>query len=250
MSGGVMSQLRSRLAAWQAFRVVLWLTGAIGGIALAAIALDAAVDLPDAARVAVPWLAGLCALVIVARGWLQNRRMTEYESARIFEQSGASPGNRLSNAVQMAGRAGATPVEEYLRLETIELGRQTAAPLKAWPVVRSAVRAAATGAVVVTALWAGMALFGGNVLESVLPRFTDPRGDHPPFSNVHLEVAPGAVRVLYGGQLDVKARVSGQPVDRLWLVAQAGTNVIRAAMFLAPDKSFFQSLANLREPVM
>ena len=54
--------------------------------------------------------------------------------------------------------------------------------------------------------------------------------------------------MLYGGQVEVRARASGRPADKLWLVANSGTNALRAIMFLAPDKTFFQTLANLREP--
>jgi hypothetical protein len=61
-------------------------------------------------------------------------------------------------------------------------------------------------------------------------------------------VTPRVASVLFGGQLEVHATVSGRPADKLWLVARTGGSETRAMMFLAPDKSFFQSLANLREP--
>jgi len=47
--------------------------------------------------------------------------------------------------------------------------------------------------------------------------------------------------------VDVKAQTSGRPVDKLWLVARSGTNTSRTIMFLAPNRTFFQTLANLRE---
>jgi hypothetical protein len=37
-------------------------------------------------------------------------------------------------------------------------------------------------------------------------------------------------------------------VEKLWLATRSGSNETRAIMFLAPDKSFFQTLVNLREP--
>ena len=46
----------------------------------------------------------------------------------------------------------------------------------------------------------------------------------------------------------MRAVTRGMSVDKLWLVAKSGTNETRAIMFLAPDKSFFQTLVNLREP--
>ena len=80
------------------------------------------------------------------------------------------------------------------------------------------------------------------------PRFLDAHGDHPPYSRLRIVVAPGRTDVLYGGEVEVRAMTSGRPVDKLWLVTRTGTQETRAMMFIAPDKSFFQSLANLREP--
>jgi hypothetical protein len=83
-----------------------------------------------------------------------------------------------------------------------------------------------------------------------MPRFTDPKGDHPPYSKLRFQVAPGQTNVLFGGSIEVRVTVEGgQPVaGKLWLVARSGTNELRTMMFLASDRSFFQSLANLREP--
>ena len=36
-------------------------------------------------------------------------------------------------------------------------------------------------------------------------------------------------------------------MDKLWVVARNATNETRSTMFLAPDRSFFQTLVNLRE---
>jgi len=97
--------------------------------------------------------------------------------------------------------------------------------------------------------WLLLATMGADVLSAVWPRFADPRGDHPPFSRLKIEVQPRGAEVLYGGQLELRATTSGRPVDKLWLVARAGTNVNRSLMFLAPDRTFFLNLASLREPV-
>jgi len=100
------------------------------------------------------------------------------------------------------------------------------------------------------------------VIRAVLPRFLDPRGDHPPYSRLSFEVEPGDSEVAYGGQLEVCVRASGRPVEKLWLVSRdlddkdagpapshnAGRD-LRATMFVAPDGSHFQTLANLRRPM-
>src|SRR6185503_14767851 len=68
------------------------------------------------------------------------------------------------------------------------------------------------------------------------------------YSKLKIEVLPGGAEVLFGGQIEVRATAKGRPVDKLWLAAKASTNAARTIMFLSPDKSFFQTLANLREP--
>jgi len=71
-------------------------------------------------------------LLVILRGLLGWRSLTELRAARLFERAEPAVGNRLSNAVQLAAQTGASPVEEFLRREAIELARDTAATLKTW----------------------------------------------------------------------------------------------------------------------
>ena len=249
MNGGELSFLRRRLTGWLVFRTGLVVAGIAGGAMLLALFLDAALDLPEVIRAAVPWLIVLCMLAIIAAGLLGWRQLSDFRAARMFEKSGRGLGNRLTNAVQLSTQAGATPAAEYLRREAVELGRRSAENLQAWPAMRPAVKQAAKLAGVVALVWICVAVFGWHLLESVWPRFSDPHGDHPPYSRVWIRVTPGRAAVIYGGQLEIRAQAGGLPVDKLWLVAASGGNSTRTVMFLAPDKSFFQTLANLREPV-
>ena len=210
--------------------------------------MDAGFDLSDHTRLAIPWLLVLGVVLVLADGIRRWRALTEFRAARLLERTELSLGNRLSNAVQLSAQSGASPVAEYLRQESIELGRSAAANLRAWPAMRPTLKLAGATALASLLGWLCLVVFAGGVLSAVAPRFLDPRGDHPPFSRVNFEVAPGGAEVLFGGGVDVKARTTGPPVDKLWLVTRSGTNVSRAIMFLAPDKSFFQTLANLREP--
>jgi uncharacterized protein YdcH (DUF465 family) len=95
--------------------------------------------------------------------------------------------------------------------------------------------------------WGVLLLTSPTLLQAILPRFLDARGDHPPYSRLIIQVTPGAASILYGGQMEVRATAHGRLADKLWLVQRTGTRQTRAIMFLAPDKSFFQTLANLRE---
>ena len=248
MSRGVLHHLRARLAGWLALRTGVLLAGVVGLTALLAVILDAALDLPEAARAAAPWVLALCGCFVLGWGVWLWRRFEEQRVARLFERAQPALGSRLINAVQLAQRTGAAPVEEVLRREAVELGRKAAASALVWPAVRAGVKTSAAVAGLALAAWLGLLLAGGDILRAVAPRFLDPAGDHPPYSKLRIEVSPAGAQVLYGGQVEVRARTSGRPVDKLWLAARSGTNALSAIMFLAPDKTFFQTLVNLREP--
>ncbi len=248
MRESILQTLRVGLTRWLAARVAVLTLGTLGALTLGAVLLDAALDLPEAVRAAAPWLLGAVLVVALAAAVWEWRRVTEMGVARRFERMDASLGNRLTNAVHFAPRTGTTPIEEFLRGESVALGRQAAATLQAWPVVRRRFARASAFVGCVAGAWLALLAAGNELAQAVLPRFADPHGDHPPYSRLKIEVAPGRAEVLYGGQVEIRATTRGRPVDKLWLVARAGTNVNRAIMFLAPDKSFFQTLVNLREP--
>src|ERR1041384_5213969 len=248
MNDGVLNPLRMRLAGWLALRLLLILLGALGSAALASILCDVALDLPEEVRVAAPWILAASAVALICVGIWQWRGLDERRVARLFERTEPALGNRLTNAVLLAAKTGASSVEEFLRREAIDLGHRTASGLKAWPVVQRPLKFAVVAAVAALLAWAGFLGLAGDVKEVVFPRFLDPRGDHPPYSKLKIDVQPRSTEVLYGGQVEVRATANGRPVDKLWLVAKATTNSARTIMFLAPDKSFFQTLATLREP--
>ena len=249
VSAGIQEASRRRWGGWLALRTCLTLLGVIGGAALIAIAVDAVIDLPESGRVVAPWLLGAGGLLVLALSVRQWRRLGEQRLALLFEGIQPSLGNQLINAVQLSKCSSSTVVEEFLRLESMELGRQAASGVAVWPAVRQGVGFAAGAAGVAMVAWLCLLVFCGEILSAVAPRFLDPHGDHPPYSRTKIEVTPDKADVLYGGQTEIRAKVSSGGADKLWLVAKSGANVTRTIMFLAPDKSFFQTLANLRESV-
>jgi hypothetical protein len=243
----MLNPLRARIAGWLALRIALTALAVFGSLILAAVFCDAALDLPETWRAIAPWALGIAVALILGAGIWEWRRLTEARLARLFERANVSLGNRLINAVQLAQKPGGSAAEEYLRLEAVRLGRETANNLRVWPVMRRNIRRAGLFFCGALLAWAVLLLAENELVRAVLPRFLDPRGDHPPFSRLKIAVTPAHAEVLFGGTVEVRAITSGRPVEKLWLVAQSGTNVSRAIMFLASDKSFFQSLANLRE---
>jgi hypothetical protein len=245
---GVLKHLRTRLAGWLALRATVLLIGVVGVAAIIAVLLDAGLDLPEPARAAAPWMLAACGVLVVAWAIWHWRRFEEQRVARLFERTQPALGNRLINAVQLSGHTSAEAVEEFLRREAVELGRKAASGVAVWPAVGTGVKWAAGLAGLALAAWFCLLLMGSDILRAVAPRFLDPYGDHPPYSKLRIEVTPAGTQVLYGGQVEVRAHAIGRPADKLWLMARSGTNALRAIMFLAPDKTFFQTLANLREP--
>lgn len=248
MKTGILHPLLVRARALTGLRLAMTVFAALAAAALVFIVVDAVIDLSALARemVLIPLIGILLGGGVMAV--LQWRRLHERRLARLLEHAHPGVGTRLTNAVQFSERPAAAGIEEYLRRAAIELGRASAAPLRIGPALRLGLWRSGAFLGAVVAAWLALALFDAEVLRAVLPRFIDPRGDHPPFSRLKLEVIPMRGEVLYGGSLEVRARVSGRHADRLWLACESGTNATRAIMFLAPDKSFFQTLANLREP--
>jgi hypothetical protein len=243
----VLKDLCSRVRRWLALSAIFNLLAASAALALGAVLLDATLDLSENVRAVAP-----LGLAVIAGSYFgfslwRMRTVTERRVAWQFEQANPAIGTRLTNAVELAHKSGASAVEEFLRREAVQLGRVCAAALRAWSVVRRRVRVSLAAGFMACLAWMLLASVSMELLRAVWPRFLDPRGDHPPYSRLRIDVVPEAAAVLYGGQIEVRATTSGRPVDKLWLVARSGTNETRAIMFLAPDHSFFQTLANLRE---
>jgi hypothetical protein len=77
-------------------------------------------------------------------------------------------------------------------------------------------------------------------------RFSDPFGDHPPFSQVEFTVQPGDTRVIYGAGLDIRVTTAGVPVDRLDLVLNSdGANAETLPMFPEASGEWRATLTNV-----
>jgi hypothetical protein len=236
------------LAGWQALKTGLWLLAILATAVAGFILCDAGMDLPAPVRAAAPWLVGAAGTLTLIRGLTCWWRLDESQAARRFEQHDLNLGSRLINAVQLARQPVSSPIGEHLRQEAIQLGQQAAAAIATWPAVQTEILCALAAAAFIALVWLGLAIGGAEMLGEITLRFHDPYGDHPPYSRMKFEVTPAATRVLYGGQVEIRARTHGAAAEKLWLVAETGTNTLRTLMFLAPDRSFFQTLGNLRAP--
>lgn len=244
----ILKPVRARLAVAHVSGVLMTTLAACAAALLTLILADAGLDLSEAIRRAAPLLVLLAGLFILVPGLARLRRIREESVAAMLEKRDPAIGTRLTNAVQLGASAGATPVEDYLRSEVARLGRECVSQTRIWPLARRPVLISASVLLAAGIAWLALVGLGGGLLSVVWPRFTDPPGDHPPFSLLKLAMEPEGVEVIYGGSVEIRARASGRPVEKLWMVSRSETNEIRSVMFLAPDRSFFQTLSNVREP--
>lgn len=246
----VVTHLRGRLTASLCAQIVFALIAAVGLAALLAVFLDAVVVLSDGARIVTPWVLAVVGVAVLVLGVLTLRRLTDVRVARLFERRDPTLGTAVTNAVQLSSRTMPSPIGEVLRRGAVKYGRAKAWRLGAWPVVRRRLLVAAVLMLVTAALWVFGPILYSDVFRAVLPRFLDPRGDHPPFSRVHIEVEPGDAETLYGGQCEIRG-ATNRPVEKLFLVAEDSRGRTATVMFRAPDSSgrheFHQTLTNLRE---
>src|SRR5690606_16960350 len=187
--------------------------------------------------------------VAIAALW-SLRRLSQRAVARRFESRYSELGTTMTNAVQFAGETSSAnqPVRELLRQQAVAVGRDKARRIATWPVAKRGVVAALIATAAALCIWAAGPVLFPDVFAAVLPRLTDPTGDHPPYSRVKIEAKAATASVLYGGECEIHATASGAPVEKLFLIAQPKDGPpIQTVMFRRPDNSYFQTLTNLRE---
>jgi len=225
------------------------LAGVVAFSAIAVLLIDAVVALPEPLRVpALPlWLAGaalaLCALALLASRWAPPVA----EAARLAESATGDEQRRLSTALaleQMPGELAAAGAARF------------AAALDPTRLVAGLPRSRAPRwllSLVVVALIAGAThVLQPTLFPTVVPRFTDPRGDHPPFSLSSVELVSAPTRVRSGDPARIEAVISGPGAARgLELQAQspAGGAVQTLTMFQVGAGRYAGELAGVTQPL-
>ncbi len=261
----LLSRLAEADGAWQRekARALAWrLVPAFLAAAVVAVALDAFLQLPAAARLALLGIAAVALLVaagIVA--WIGWRARNPPERvARHLEQRDPQLGSSLINALQLAGQAEDAALANLTRRLAAGAVQQYADGLSGVGLRKLAVtgdarkrgRVAAWTAAGFVAL---LALFF-PVTSMVVPRFVDPLGDHPPYAFTRLElVDPGeaGTNIMYGGSLTVRARWSGHEPRELFLTFAPATKPGASTtlpMIRAADHLFSQELPDIREDLV
>ncbi len=257
------STLRSRLRGVR--RRLLWI-GTTSGLAwgLAAVVvflligawLDLLWELSPQWRIAVLIAAGAGGFVLLgALLWLTVRSGDDAALARRLDRAAGSGGDILTG-VELDG-----PVHEAygqhapaITAGLAEMAVGHAAALALGAPGSKAVPARPLGRSVGTLL---VELAAVGLLAVLLPglartewnRFFRPMEDVPPYSEIEFVVEPGDAEVLYGEQLDIRARAVGGPVERMDLVLRTGPDAVESLpMFPEQDGRWRAALAKVVEP--
>ena len=246
-----------RLTRWTAWlRGAWWLLLAAGVMVLA----DLLYPLPAGVRrmAAAAWFVG-CLVVAVQGPSLAvaaRRRSAEFYAV-LLERGRQASDNALVNAVQfshvLATTGGAAATSLPLMKAEIDLGRRGAESIVAARCIdrRSMMRHGIILSIVVVAL-AATAMAWPDVWTAVLPRFTDPGGDHPPFCPVkfavHYETSSPGAPVYYGDSPKVVVELSGRDLpERAWLEVQRPGGPEHVDLFRRERATWFVRFDNVRD---
>jgi hypothetical protein len=213
-------------------RRILWVHGGSGlgwGLVVAAIALafgvwlDLVWELSPLLRVANAL--GAAALVPLTLGlamWLGLRRAQPDAVARRVDRLLGANGS-VRAGVELALQ---TPEDDALSRGMAALAVDRAAremtsvsPAKVAPVVTALRAWTGTGVIAIATI--ALAVMAPRFVRSEWLRWTDPFGDHPPYSRLVFHVDPEEVRVVYGTAADIRVRVEGGTAEKLDLMLQA-----------------------------
>jgi hypothetical protein len=198
-----------------------WGLACLVALLVVAVWLDLVVELPPRLRILAESVS-LAAAAALAIGTL-------------FAALRQGQPRRLAGRLDAAGQAGgqivagfdlaqrqprdASPLSEGLAELAVDRAGEVASNLSPAAAVpaRAARRSwlASASCAIVVAL---VGLAAPRLAQTEWLRFSDPFGDHPPFSSTLLTVEPGDTRVIYAGGLDVLVSASGPLPERVDLV--------------------------------
>jgi hypothetical protein len=216
-------------------------------LAVAGAWLDLVWELPPAGRLACLAAAAVGAAgVIAATAWFVTRRRQPRELARRLDRTAGTGGEILTGVDLMFDRPPASPLTGGLATLAVERAGTVAGRVDGRRAVPAKPLSWAVGTLAglaVTIAVVAMAL--PRLTETQWLRFTDPYGDHPPYSRVVFAVEPGDVRVVYGGGFDIKVTTDGPPVEKLSLVLENAGNEDALPMFPEPNGGWRATVASV-----
>jgi hypothetical protein len=198
---------------------------------------------------AIALVGSLCVIGTVTFVALRSR--SQRALAQRLDQVGGTGGEILSGVDLLAGAQAGAPLTRGLTALAVERAGRLAAQVPGGRAISARPVGWSLGAV--TLLAAAVALVAvclPRLAETQWWRFTDPFGDHPPYSRVLYHVVPGDIQVVYGGSLDIRVVTEGPPVDRLQLVllSEDGGGGDTLPMFPEQGGEWRATLTNVTAP--
>ncbi|HET6248362.1 MAG TPA: hypothetical protein VFE47_11740 [Tepidisphaeraceae bacterium] len=253
-------RLRELKRRWLAINLAsgtAWSIAAAVALVLLCMWLDLATELPPLPRILSTLACIAVGLVIAVRlGYLAWRGASPSAMARRLDNAGGAFGQILSGVDLLLHPMPATASSQSAALTAglssmaVNRAAQLAANISAPSVIpRKPIFGplAALGFIAITI--AILSLMFPRLAKTQWARFTDPFGDHPPYSRIQLSVDPGDARVIYGGNLDIRATASGETVDSVNLIIQQpGGEEEKLPMFPEPGGAWRGTLTAVTSP--
>lgn len=170
--------------------------------------LDVLIELSPFLRIVVLIFASLLAVYLFARlGWKGLGLATPTSLARRVDKASANSGQVLAGVDLLVNARGRRSLVTH---GLVDIAVQRANRVcgntprsKVVPLREFRRPAYAVSAVAIGLIFTGFAV--PRLLSTEWLRFTDPHGDHPPFSRIEFNVEPGDTRIVYGGHADITA---------------------------------------------
>lgn len=197
---------------------------AFAGLLLFAAWLDLLWELSSQAR----WLCGRLSIVFgvvmaIVVVWNSHRAGNRRTLAHRMDDVGATGGEILSALDLMTQPAQKSDLSRGLSAMAVERAGSVSQGVPLWQVVPlRRTKLACAALLLTTVVVAAVGLFAPDLANSQWLRFTDPYGDHPPYSSVTWSVEPQGTKVVYGTGVDIYATGKGPAVDAAHLVLVYG----------------------------
>ncbi len=251
-----LSRVRRRLLAVGWAAGIVWAMGAALAVLLIGVWLDLLWELSAEWRVALLWIAGLTGIILVV---FLAAKVVRFSRDRLVAR-------RLDRACGSGGviLTGVELEDTFCRARTEESSELTAglatmavshaaevagrvSPAKAVPL--KPLRRSLTTFTLMMSFVGVAAICLPGLVQTQWSRFFRPFNDVPPYSPTKFEVTPGNVEVIYGKELEIRAKTVGPSVDQAELVIDNGRGQAQPLpMFPEPGGAWRTVLAKVTEP--
>jgi hypothetical protein len=244
----ILNHTRVVTARRQGWRFVLWGLVALPVGAVSLVAMDALCALPSAVRAAADLAIMLAAIAMILAGLWMWMRPRQRNVLRLAELALHDHDRRLTVSMELSAMSQLAAAAYFA--PTLDTGQASThldrglAPVR-WHAQMAAISASMLAA---TAMW----LFLPGCYSAILPRLTNPWGDHPPWSRLHLSWQQLPAVVAYDETPTLNLMVSGgEPRDLMvHFQAESGTEATTVAPFLIARGVYAVTLAPVQQPLI